>query len=171
MPHTLGMTADEPRVEVATLTIDTPDGTFPLHSPGWPADVQRLRYRAADPDPEYVAAALAALHEACVELHVPVAFVAFVREASLPLVPVTATPAGLAIGAAPVDVFAGFLSAEKFPHVAFIVVNRTLPGELRTNVRHEAGHLGFRQLHPDDPGGHEGPSEDFARRFAGETID
>ena len=78
----------EPRVGVAKLDIGSPDGTFTIGREDFPqfamyarlgVHVQSDQVRVAHPDPEYVETALAELAEACRELGVPEAEIAFVE--------------------------------------------------------------------------------------------
>jgi len=152
----------EPRVAVARLNIESPDGTFQIGRESFPqftllkrvgVHVQSDLVRVATPDPAYVEAALAALTEACLELGVPEASVAFVDTVPPP-------PAvGLRYG------FKGAFTTD-YPTFIWIFANWTSPEELRGTVRHEAAHLAFARTHTaEESAGHSGPSEDFARAF------
>ena len=77
----------EPRVGVAMLDIESPDGTFTIGRDEFPqfaffarlgVHVQSDQARVAHPDPAYVETGLKALAEACRELGVPEAEIAFV---------------------------------------------------------------------------------------------
>jgi hypothetical protein len=151
-----------PRVGVVTLDVDSPDGTFSIGREAFPAfssfrrlgvHVQSDRVRIATPDPSYVATALTALSEACVELGVPEADIAFVDTVIPP------PTAGLRYG------FLGSFSTDR-PTWIWIFANWTSLDELRGVVRHEAAHLAFARTHPpEESAGHSGPSEDFALAF------
>ena len=115
--------------------------------------VQSDRVRPAYPGPDYVESALAALTEACVQLDVPEASVAFVDTVEPP-------PAfGLRYG------FKGAFTTD-YPAIIWVFANWTTPVELRGTVRHEAAHLAFARTHSaEESAGHSGPSEDFALAF------
>jgi len=115
--------------------------------------VQSDRVRPADPSPDYVETALAALAEACVQLDVPEASVAFVDTVEPP-------PAfGLRYG------FNGAFTTD-YPAIVWVFANWTIAAELRGTVRHEAAHLAFARTHTaEESAGHSGPSEDFALAF------
>lgn len=149
--------AGPPVVGITRFTVDTTDGILPVNLDGFVdadrakqigLDVASLRFRASEPPPEYAFAGLEALYEACVELSVPEARIAFVE----------------AVRARARPGFAGFYAAE-FPDLIFIVTSSTRRPELRANVRHELAHLAYRTEHGDYGGGHIGPSEDFALAF------
>jgi hypothetical protein len=152
----------QPRVGVADLDIESADGTFTIGRDEFPqfaylarrgVHVQSDQVRIAHPDPAYVATALTALAEACVELGVPEAYVAFVDT----VVPPPAT--GLRYG------FKGSFTTDR-PTWIWIFANWTTLAELRGIVRHEAAHLAFARTHtPEESAGHSGPSEDFALAF------
>jgi hypothetical protein len=111
--------------------------------------------RVANPDPAYVETALTALTEACLQLGVPEATVAFVDTVIPP--PVT----GLRYG------FKGAFTTDQ-PTVIWVFANWTSLDELRGTVRHEAAHLAFARTHTaEESAGHSGPSEDFAQAFEG----
>jgi hypothetical protein len=152
----------EPRVGVARLTVDAPDGTFVIGREEFPQfsryarmgiHVQSDVVRVAEPNPVYVETALAALAEACRQLDVPEAEIAFVDT-------VVAPPAvGLRYG------FKGAFTTDQ-PTVIWVFANWTTLEELRGVVRHEAAHLAFARTHtPEESAGHSGPSEDFALAF------
>ena len=152
----------EPRARVADLKIDSPDGTFTIGREDFPhfasyaglgVHIQSDQVRVATPDPTYVETAITALEEACRELGVPGAEIAFVDT-------VVAPPAkGLRYG------FMGSFTTDH-PTVIWIFANWTPLDELRGVVRHEAAHLAFARTHtPEESAGHSGPSEDFARAF------
>ena len=152
----------EPRVRVATLKIDSPDGTFTIGREEFPqfswyarlgVHVQSDQVRVAHPDPAYVETALAALDEACRQLDIPEAEIAFVDTVIPP------PTAGLRYG------FKGAFTTDR-PTVIWIFANWTALDELRGVVRHEAAHLAFARTHTaEESAGHSGPSEDFARAF------
>ncbi len=152
----------EPRVAVANPRIDSPDGTFEIGRESFPqfaflkrlgVHVQSDLVRVAHPDPAYVEAALTALAEACLELGVPEASVAFVDT----VIPPPAT--GLRYG------FKGAFTTD-YPTFIWVFANWTTLEELRGTVRHEAAHLAFARTHTaEESAGHSGPSEDFARTF------
>ena len=115
--------------------------------------IQSDQVRVAHPDPAYVETALDALAEACRELDVPEAFIAFVDT----VVPPPAT--GLRYG------FKGSFTTDH-PTWIWIFANWTTQAELRAIVRHEAAHLAFARTHTaEESAGHSGPSEDFALAF------
>lgn len=152
----------KPRVGVARIRLDRPDGTFEIGRDAFPqfelferlgVHVQSDQVRAARPEREYVEAALAALEEACTELEVPEASVAFVDTVVPP------PPFGLRYG------FKGAYTTD-YPAIIWVFANWTTLAELRTTVRHEAAHLAFARTHtPEESAGHAGPSEDFAIVF------
>ena len=157
----------EPRVGVAKLDIESPDGTFTIGREEFPqfdryarlgVHVQSDQVRVAHPDPEYVETALSALAEACRQLGVPEAEVAFVDT----LVPPPSS--GLRYG------FKGAYTTDR-PTVIWIFANWTTLAELRGVVRHEAAHLAFARTHTaEESAGHSGPSEDFALAFEEESA-
>jgi hypothetical protein len=152
----------EPRVRVAGLQIDSPDGVFTIGREDFPhfswfarlgVHVQDDQVRVAQPDPAYVEVALAALDEACRQLDIPEAEIAFVDTVIPP--PTT----GLRYG------FKGAFTTDQ-PTVIWVFANWTTIDELREVVRHEAAHLAFARTHTvEESAGHSGPSEDFARAF------
>lgn len=157
----------QPRVGVANLTIDAaPDGSFSIGRDSFPQfahmhalgiHVQSDQVRIAHPGSAYVDTALAALRDACEELAVPEAYIAFVDS----VVPPPAI--GLRYG------FKGAYTTD-IPNVIWIFANWTGIDELRKIVRHEAAHLAFARTHtPEESAGHSGPSEDFANAFESET--
>jgi hypothetical protein len=155
-----------PRVAVAKVTLDSADGTFAIDREAFPhfgffkrlgVHVQSDRVKPAHPDPAYVETALTALAEACRQLGVPEASVAFVDTVEPP--PAT----GLRFG------FKGAFTTE-YPAIVWVFANWTTLAELRITVRHEAAHLAFARTHTaEESEGHSGPSEDFARAFEKET--
>jgi hypothetical protein len=156
----------EPRVAVADLDIESADGAFTIGRDAFPGfaffaklgvHVQSDQVRVAHPDPAYVEIALTALAEACRELGVPEASIAFVDT-------VVSPPAsGLRYG------FKGSFTTDR-PTWIWIFANWTALEELRGIVRHEAAHLAFARTHtPEESAGHSGPSEDFALAFERET--
>jgi hypothetical protein len=152
----------EPRVRIANLDIGSPDGIFTIGREDFPqfswfarlgVHVQSDQVRVAQPDPAYVETALAALDEACRELGIPEAEIAFVDTVIPP------PTAGLRYG------FKGAYTTDR-PTVIWIFANWTALDELRGVVRHEAAHLAFARTHTaEESAGHSGPSEDFARAF------
>ena len=157
--HTAGV---KPRVGVATIRLDSPDETFAIGREAFPqfelferlgVHVQSDRVRPAEPGPGYVEAALAALAEACEQLDVPEASIAFVDTVEPP-------PAfGLRYG------FKGAFTTD-YPAIVWVFANWTALAELRGTVRHEAAHLAFARTHTAaESAGHSGPSEDFALAF------
>jgi hypothetical protein len=157
-----------PRVAVATVPVESADGTFSIGREAFPefgffkrlgVHVQSDQVRVAKPDAAYVETALAALDEACRQLGVPEARVAFVDT----VIPPPAT--GLRYG------FKGAFTTD-YPTVIWIFANWTTLAELRGIVRHEAAHLAFARTHtPEESAGHSGPSEDFALAFEEDTGD
>ena len=155
----------EPRVAVATIPVDSPDGIFTIGREAFPefnffmrlgVHVQSDRVRVAHPDRAYVERALAVLGEACEQLDVPEAQIAFVDT----VVPPPAV--GLRYG------FKGAFTTD-MPTVIWVFANWTTLDELRGVVRHEAAHLAFARTHtPEQSAGHSGPSEDFALAFENE---
>jgi hypothetical protein len=152
----------EPRVAVATLTVGSADGVFVIGREAFPqfaafeamgVHVQSDLVRAAQPEPAYVAAALTALRDACRELGVAEASIAFVDA-------VTPPPAfGLRYG------FKGAFTTD-YPRLIWVFANWTTLAELRGTVRHEAAHLAFARTHTaEESAGHSGPSEEFALAF------
>lgn len=156
------MGGSEPRVRIATIPVTSPDGTFTIDREAFPhfawfarlgVHVQSDQVRVAHPAPAYVEAALAALTEACRQLDVPEAEIAFVDT----VIPPPAT--GLRYG------FKGAFTTDQ-PNTIWIFANWTTMEELRDVVRHEVAHLAFARTHtPEESAGHSGPSEDFARAF------
>jgi hypothetical protein len=147
---------------VAEIPLESADGTFTIGRDDFPhfarfarmgIHVQSDRVRMAHPDPAYVATALDALAEACLELGVPEASIAFVDT-------VVAPPArGLRYG------FKGSFTTD-YPTIIWVFANWTALAELRDIVRHEAAHLAFARTHTaEESAGHSGPSEDFALAF------
>jgi 8-oxo-dGTP pyrophosphatase MutT (NUDIX family) len=152
----------QPRVAVAELPLDAPEGTFTIDRETFPqfaemhrrgVHVQSDVVRVAHPDKAYVETGLAALREAAIELGVPEAYIAFVDTVPGP------PRFGLRYG------FQGTFTSD-FPTYIWIFANWTKPEDLRTVVRHEAAHLAFARTHtPEESDGHSGPSEDFALAF------
>lgn len=152
----------KPRVAVANIAVDSADGTFAIGRDEFPrfAVLQRLGVhiqsdlvKVADPDPTYVKTALTALAEACLQLDVPEASVAFVDTVDAP------PTSGLRYG------FKGAFTTD-YPSVIWVFANWTSLTELRGTVRHEAAHLAFARTHTaEESEGHSGPSEDFALAF------
>src|SRR5436190_11543601 len=156
----------EPRVGIAHVEVTASDGTFTIGRETFPdferysqlgIHIQSDQVRIGTPPPDYVEAALAALADACRELDVPHADVAFVDTVIEP------PRSGLRYG------FKGAYTTER-PEVIWIFANWTSQDELRTVVRHEAAHLAFARTHPaEESAGHTGPSEDFALAFESAT--
>jgi len=156
--------AGHPRVAVATISVSTLDGSFPIGRDAFPQfeemrargiHVQSDRVRMAHPPEAYVEAALSALREACVDLGVPEAYITFVDSVDTPPL------IGLRYG------FQGAFTTDLPTHV-WIFANWTSMADLRRVVRHEAAHLAFARAHtPEESAGHSGPSEDFALAFEG----
>jgi hypothetical protein len=152
----------EPRVAVAKVTLDSADGTFAIGREAFQqftflerlgVHVQSERVRVANPDPDYVDTALTALTEACRQLDVPEATVAFVDTVEPP------PASGLRFG------FKGAFTTD-YPTIIWVFANWTTLAELRATVRHEAAHLAFARTHTaEESAGHSGPSEDFALAF------
>jgi hypothetical protein len=155
----------QPRVGVAKLEIESADGTFTIGRDDFPqfahyarlgVHVQSDQVRVAHPDPGYVETALRELAQACRELDVPEADVAFVDT----VIPPPST--GLRYG------FKGAFTTDR-PTVIWVFANWTTLSELRAVVRHEAAHLAFARTHTaEESAGHSGPSEDFALAFEAE---
>ena len=151
-----------PRVGVAALNVESANGTFTIGREAFPqfarlaslgVHIQSDQVRVANPDSAYVETALAALTEACIELGVPEASIAFVDT----VIPPPAT--GLRYG------FKGAFTTDQ-PTVIWVFANWTSLEELRGTVRHEAAHLAFARTHTvEEAAGHSGPSEDYARAF------
>ena len=152
----------EPRVGIAHIEVTAADGTFRIGREEFPdferyarlgVHIQSDQVRIAMPPAEYVEAALAELADACRELGVPHADIAFVDT-------VVAPPQfGLRYG------FKGAYTTDR-PDVVWVFANWTDQAELRAVVRHEAAHLAFARTHtPEESAGHSGPSEDFALAF------
>jgi hypothetical protein len=144
------------------MPLESADGTFAIGRDAFPqfaffkrlgVHVQSDQVRVAHPDPEYVEIALNALAEACLQLDVPEASVAFVDTVVPP-------PAfGLRYG------FKGAFTTD-YPAIIWVFANWTTLAELRDTVRHEAAHLAFARTHTaEESAGHSGPSEDFALAF------
>jgi hypothetical protein len=158
----------QPRVGIAPIKVDSADGTFTIGRDEFPnfswyarlgVHVQSDQVRIANPPPAYVEAALTALSEACQELGVPAANIAFVDTVIPP------PTVGLRYG------FKGAFTTDE-PNVIWIFANWTSADELRGVVRHEAAHLAFARTHTAaESAGHAGPSEEFALAFenAGST--
>ena len=152
----------QPRVTVATVPVDSADGIFTIGRDAFPqfASFERLgihvqsdQVRLANPDPAYLETALTVLAEACQQLGVPEASIAFVDTVVAP--PTT----GLRYG------FKGAFTTD-YPTVIWVFANWTTLEELRGIVRHEAAHLAFARTHTaEESAGHSGPSEDFALAF------
>jgi hypothetical protein len=152
----------QPHIGIATLNVESADGTFTIGREAFPefsrfarlgVHVQSDQVRVANPDPAYVETALAALTEACLQLGVPEATVAFVDT----VIPPPAS--GLRYG------FKGAFTTDQ-PTVIWVFANWTSLDELRGTVRHETAHLAFARTHTaDESAGHSGPSEDFAQAF------
>jgi hypothetical protein len=152
----------QPRVGIAALDVESTDGTFTIGREAFPqfswfarlgVHVQSDQVRVADPDPAYVETALSVLAEACRQLGVPAAEIAFVDTVIPP------PTSGLRYG------FKGAFTTD-YPTVVWVFANWTTLAELRGVVRHEAAHLAFAATHtPEESAGHSGPSEEFAMAF------
>ena len=161
-PGILHTAAMEPRVGIAHIEVTATDGTFTIGRETFPdfdryarlgVHIQSDQVRIATPQPEYVETALTALAEACRELDVPHADIAFVDTV------VTPPKFGLRYG------FKGSYTTDE-PDVVWIFANWTSLEELRAVVRHEAAHLAFARTHSvEASAGHAGASEDFALAF------
>ena len=115
--------------------------------------VQSDQVRVASPDPAYVETALTVLDQACLQLGVPEAEIAFVDTVIPP------PTSGLRYG------FKGAFTTDR-PNVIWVFANWTSLEELRGTIRHEAAHLAFARTHTaEESAGHSGTSEDFARAF------
>ena len=152
----------EPRVGIAAIPVASADGSFSIGRDDFPdfaryerlgIHVQSDQVRIASPEPAYVQTALTALLEACRELAVPHAEIAFVDTVIPP------PSVGLRYG------FKGSFTPDH-PTVIWIFANWTSIDELRIVVRHETAHLAFARTHTaEESAGHVGPSEDFALAF------
>ena len=152
----------EPRVGIAHIEVGAGDGTFTIGREVFPdfdryarlgVHIQSDQVRIAAPPPSYVEAALTALADACRELGVPHADIAFVDTVVPP------PTKGLRYG------FLGAFTPDR-PTVIWVFANWTPIDQLRGVVRHEAAHLAFARTHTaEESAGHSGPSEDFARAF------
>jgi hypothetical protein len=152
----------EPHVGIAHVEVTAVDGTFTIGREAFPdferyermgVHVQSDQVRIATPPHSYVEAALAALMDACRELDVPHADIAFVDTVVPP------PRYGLRYG------FKGAYTTDR-PDVIWIFANWTSEDELRAVGRHEAAHLAFARTHTaEESAGHSGPSEDFALAF------
>ena len=152
----------EPRVGIAHIEVTAADGTFTIGREAFPdfaryarlrVHVQSEQVRIATPPTGYVETALTVLADACRELGVPHADIAFIDT-------VVAPPRfGLRYG------FKGSYTTDR-PEVVWIFANWTAEDELRAVVRHEAAHLAFARTHTvEESSGHTGPSEEFALAF------
>ena len=152
----------QPRVGIANLKAESRDGTFTIGREAFPhfswlsrlgVHVQSDQVRVASPDPAYVETALTVLDQACLQLGVPEAEIAFVDTVIPP------PTSGLRYG------FKGAFTTDR-PNVIWVFANWTSLEELRGTIRHEAAHLAFARTHTaEESAGHSGPSEDFARAF------
>jgi hypothetical protein len=155
-----------PVVSVVELDVESADGIFTIGREAFPefsyfaklgVHVQSDQVRVAQPDRVYVETALAALAEACLQLGVPEASIAFIDT----VVPPPTT--GFRFG------FKGSFTTDR-PTVIWIFANWTTLVELPVIVRHEAAHLAFARTHTaEESAGHMGPSEDFALAFEKEA--
>lgn len=155
-------------VGIAHIEVRAADGTFTIGRETFPdfdryarlgVHIQSDQVRIATPPPEYVEAALTALAEACRELGVPHADIAFVDTVVPP------PTFGLRYG------FKGAYTTDE-PDVIWIFANWTSLDEIRSVVRHEAAHLAFARTHSmEESAGHTGPSEDFALAFEAAAND
>lgn len=152
----------EPRVGIAHVEVRAADGTFTIGREAFPdferyarlgVHIQSDEVRIATPPHEYVEAALTALADACRELGIPHADIAFLDTVVPP------PRYGLRYG------FKGAYTTDR-PEVIWIFANWTEQKELRTVIRHEAAHLAFARTHTaEESAGHSGRSEDFALAF------
>ena len=152
----------DPKVGVADIPVSALDGTFSIGQELFPefealrrghVHVQDDLVRIARPHPKYVETALAVLAEACDQLGVPEAQIAFIDTVIPP------PRFGLRYG------FKGAYTTD-YPTVIWVFANWTALAELRGIVRHEAAHLAFARSHTaQESAGHSGPSEDFALAF------
>ena len=152
----------EPRVAVASVPIESTDGTFHIGHELFPefaayaargVHVQSDQVRLATPDPGYVDTALTVLAEAARQLEVSEAYVVFVDTVVPP------PRFGLRYG------FKGAFTTD-YPNYIWVFANWTPRAELREVIRHEAAHLAFARTHTaEESAGHSGPSEDFALAF------
>jgi len=152
----------EPRVGIAHIEVTAADGTLTIGREAFPdfdryarlgVHVQSDEVRIATPTAAYIEVGLGALAEACRELDVPHADIAFVDTVVPP------PRYGLRYG------FKGAYTTDR-PEVIWIFANWTTIDELRAVVRHEAAHLAFARTHSaEESAGHVGPSEDFALAF------
>lgn len=152
----------EPRVGIAHIEVTAADGTFTIGREAFPdferyarlgVHIQSDQVRIANPASSYVETALTALAEACKELGVPHADVAFIDTVVPP------PRFGLRYG------FKGAYTTDR-PDVIWVFANWTNQAELRVVVRHETAHLAFARTHSaEESAGHTGPSEDFALAF------
>jgi hypothetical protein len=152
----------EPRVGIAHIEVTAADGTFTIGREAFPdferyarlgIHIQSDQVRIATPPASYVEAGLSALAEACRELGVEHADIAFIDTVVPP------PRFGLRYG------FMGSYTTDR-PDVIWIFANWTSREQLRTVVRHEAAHLAFARTHSEEESaGHSGPSEDFALAF------
>jgi len=152
----------EPRVGIAHIEVSAADGTFTIGRDAFPdferyerlgVHVQSDHVRIATPPPAYVELALKTLTDACRELAIPHADIAFVDTVVPP------PRFGLRYG------FKGAYTTDR-PDVIWVFANWTTQDELRVVVRHETAHLAFARTHTaEESAGHTGPSEDFALAF------
>jgi hypothetical protein len=151
-----------PNVSVAAITFDSPDETFSIGQDLFPefealrgtgVHIQADRVRVAHPEEDYATTALTALAEACVELGVSEAHIAFIDTVIPP------PEFGPRYG------FLGSFTTD-YPTVIWLFANWTALADVRRVVRHEAAHLAFARTHTrEESSGHAGPSEDFAMAF------
>jgi hypothetical protein len=156
----------EPRVGIAHIEVTAADGTLTIGREAFPdferfermgVHIQSDQVRIATPPSDYVELALASLADACRELDVPHADIAFVDTVVPP------PRFGLRYG------FKGAYTTDR-PDVIWVFANWTTQGELRAVVRHEAAHLAYARTHTaEESAGHTGPSEDFALAFENGT--
>ena len=152
----------EPRVGIAHIEVTAADGTLTIGREAFPdfdryarlgVHVQSDVVRIATPTAAYIEVGLGALAEACRELDVPHADIAFVDTVVPP------PRFGLRYG------FKGAYTTDR-PEVIWIFANWTSQDELRAVVRHEAAHLAFARTHTaEESAGHSGPSEEYALAF------
>src|SRR4026209_2125936 len=141
----------EPRVGVAHIEVTAADGTFTIGREAFP-DFDRYarlgvhipsdRGRIANPPTGSGETALPALAEACRELSIAHADVAFIDTVVPP------PRFGLRYG------FKGAYTTDR-PDVIWVFANWTSQGELRAVVRHETAHLAFARTHSaEESAGH-----------------
>jgi hypothetical protein len=124
------------------MPLESTDGTFTIGRDTFPdfgrlarlgVHIQSDRVRVAQPDPEYVQAALDGLDEACRQLDIPEASIVFVETVTR-----RRPPAALRLQG---------LYTTDYPTIIWVPANWTRLDELREVVRHEAAHLAFAGRH------------------------